>query len=193
MKLYYSPMACSLADHIALQEAGIEFECERVNLSTKLTATGRNFKDVTVKGYVPALELDNGEILTENIAILDWIASRFPKLGVPGDLGRTRLVEALTYISTELHCRFRGMHGGSDREKAEARVGIQTGFEFMAASFKGDYLFGDAPTVADFYLFVMLLWSGRIADGVPQRLATFRERVRNRDAVKVAMATEGIR
>lgn len=193
MKLFYYPMACSLADHIALQEAGIEFQIERVDLSTKITATGQNFKDITAKGYVPALELDDGEVLTENIAILDWVASRFPQLGVSGNLGRSRLLEALTYISTEVHGSFRGIfHAGSDQEKTQARIEIQKRFEFMAQDFKSDYLFGDASTVADFYLFVMLLWAERFKIGTPQVLVAFRERVRNREAVKVAMAAEGI-
>ena len=80
MKLYYSPLACSLADHIALLEAGVPFEREAVDLKTKHTASGADFAAVTRKGYVPALVLDGGEILTENIAVLDWIASQYPAL-----------------------------------------------------------------------------------------------------------------
>ncbi|MER8603704.1 glutathione S-transferase N-terminal domain-containing protein [Mesorhizobium sp. M1233] len=99
MKLYYSPLACSLADHIALEEAGVSFERESVNLKTKRTGSGDDFTTVTRKGYVPALVLDSGETLTENIAVLDWIASQYPPLGVAGPLGRTRLLEALAYVS----------------------------------------------------------------------------------------------
>ena len=84
MKLYYSPLACSLAGHIALLEAGAEFEREQVNLKTKLTATGDRISDLTGKGYVPALALDGGAIITENIAVLDWIASRYTDLGLSG-------------------------------------------------------------------------------------------------------------
>src|SRR3954451_17823170 len=96
MKLYYSPLACRLADHIALQESGAPYEREQVDLKTKRIMSGGYFNKITSKGYVPALVLDNGETLTENIAILDWLASRFPKLGGAGPLGRTRVLEALT-------------------------------------------------------------------------------------------------
>ncbi|MER9263529.1 hypothetical protein NKI63_02990 [Mesorhizobium sp. M0410] len=118
MKLYYSPLACSLADHIALEEAGASFERETLNLKTKRTASGDDFTTVTRKGYVPALVLDSGETLTENIAVLDWLASRYPALGVEGPLGRTRVLEALTYVSTEIHRSFKPMwHQSSDAER----------------------------------------------------------------------------
>jgi len=193
MKLYYCPFACSLADHIALEEAGIDFERERVDLKTKITATGRNYNELTSKGYVPALQLDNGEILTENVAILDWIASRYPKLGVRGELGRTRLLEALAYISTELHRSLRPLwHSGSDQEMADARAAIEARLEFLSTSFLGDYLFGENLSVADCYLFVMLLWAERFDLDVPKPLVAFRERMRSRPAVKVALAVEGL-
>jgi glutathione S-transferase len=193
MKLYYCPFACSLADQIALEEAGIEFERERVDLKTKVTATGRNYNELTSKGYVPALQLDNGEILTENVAILDWIASHYPKLGVRGELGRTRLLEALAYISTELHRSLRQLwHPGSDQEMTEARNSIEARFEFLSNSLAGDYLFGENLTVADCYLFVMLLWAERFGIEVPKPLVALRERMRARPAVKVALAVEGL-
>jgi glutathione S-transferase len=193
MKLFYCPFACSLADHIALEEAGIDFERERVDLKTKMTATGRNYNELTSKGYVPALQLDDGEILTENVAILDWIASRYPKLGVRGELGRTRLLEALAYISTELHRSLRPLwHSGTDQEMADARTAIEARLEFLSKSFLGDYLFGENLSVADSYLFVMLLWAERFDLDVPKQLVSFRERMRARPAVKVALAVEGL-
>jgi glutathione S-transferase len=193
MKLYYYPFACSLADHIALEEAGVDFEREKVDLPSKITATGRNYNELTAKGYVPALELDNGEILTENVAILDWIASRYPKLGVPGELGRTRLLEALAYISTELHRSLRPLwHSGSDQEMADARSEIEARLEFLSKSLVGDYLFGESLTVADCYLFVMLLWAESFGLDAPKPLITFRERMRARPAVRVALASEGL-
>lgn len=193
MKLFYSPFACSLADHIALEEAGVDFERERVDLKSKITATGRNYNELTSKGYVPALELDNGEILTENVAILDWIASQYPKLGVRGDLGRTRLLEALAYISTELHRSLRPLwHSGSEEEMDDARAAIETRLEYLSASLVGDYLFGDYVTVADCYLFVMLLWADRFGLEAPRPLLALRERMRARPAVRVALAVEGL-
>ena len=130
MKLYYTPLACSLADHIALNEAGAAFERESVDLVTKKTASGADFRAVTPKGYVPALVLDDGEVITENIAILDWLAGEFPVLGQPGRLGRTRVLEALTFISTEIHRAFKPMwHAGSETQKARARATISGLFE----------------------------------------------------------------
>lgn len=105
MKLYYSPGACSLADHIALREAGLPFELEKVDLRTKRTESGADYTAVSPKGYVPALTLDGGETLTENIAVLDWIAQAGGN-APSGPLGRTRLLEALAYISTEVHKSF---------------------------------------------------------------------------------------
>ncbi|MDX0583818.1 glutathione S-transferase [Sinorhizobium medicae] len=191
MKLYYSPKACSLADHIALQEAGAKFELERVNPVTKRTASGRDFNDINPKGCVPVIEMDDGSLLTENVAILDWIAAQFPKLGVPGEMGRTRLIEALTFISTELHHSFRHLlDAKSEEEEAQAKAGIRIRFRWISGTFKGHYLFDDHPSVADFYLFVMLLWAERFDVNVPTRLTTFKELMRSRAAVSVALAVE---
>ena len=115
MKLYYSPGACSLASHIALLEAGLEFELERVDLKSKLTETGADFTAINTKGYVPALVLDSGDVVTENIAVLDWIASQSPDLGLDGPLGRTQLLQALAYISTEIHKSFKPFFTGANR------------------------------------------------------------------------------
>ena len=103
MKLYYSPGACSLADHIALNEAGLAFEQEKVDLRAKKTESGADFFAINPKGYVPALVLDGGELLTENIAILEWVSQQAGALVPGGALGRTRLLETLAYISTEVH------------------------------------------------------------------------------------------
>jgi glutathione S-transferase len=193
MKLYYSPLACSLADHIALLEAGASFERESVDLKTKRTASGAHFNDMTRKGYVPALVLDNGEILTENIAILDWLAAKYPALGVPGNLGRTRVLEALAFISTEVHRSFKPMwHAESEAQRAQARATISRLLDILSDSLEGDYLFGAAPSVADFYLFVMLLWAERFDVGIPAPLVAMRHRMASRPAVQAAMRHEGL-
>lgn len=193
MKLYYSPLACSLADHIALLESGAPFERERVDLKTKRTASGVDFHDITPKGYVPALVLDSGVTLTENIAVLDWLASEYPALGVPGKLGRTRVLEALAFISTEVHRNFKPMwHAGSEAQKARARATITTLLDSLADSLVGDYLFGDTPSVADFYLFVMLLWAERFDVGIPPQFAALLHRMASRPAVQAAMRQEGL-
>ncbi len=193
MKLYYSPLACSLADHIALREAGYLFELERVDLKTHRTETGRDFHEVSAKGYVPVLILDDGEVLTENVAVLDWIAAAAPALSISGPLGRTRVLEALTYITTEIHRAFKPMwHGGSPQEKARAGATVSALLAPLGASMRGDYLFGDRPSVADFYLFVMLLWAERFGVETTGPLVALRDRMRERPAARAAMAYEGL-
>jgi len=191
MKLYYAPGACSLADHIALHEAGMSFDHERVDLKTKRTASGNDYREINPKGYVPALQLDSGEVLTENIALLDWIAQQAPGLTPGGELGRTRLLEALAFISTEIHKNYKPYFGGgSDEEKAEAGETISTRLNQISDTMQGDYLFGDAFTVADAYLFVMLTWTDKMGIKVNDRLAQFRERMKKRPSVHTAMKHE---
>jgi len=193
VKLYYSPFACSLADHIALQEAGVPFEREAVDLETKRTASGHDFLTVSAKGYVPALVLDNGETLTENVAVLDWIASQYPVLAVGGPLGRTRVLEVLSYISSEIHRSFKPMwHPGRDDEKSKAIATLAAQFELVADGQKTDYLFGDQPSVADCYLYVMLLWAARFHVPVPASLDALRKRMDARPAVRTAVTDEGL-
>ena len=193
MKLYYSPLACSLADHIALREAGFAFDLERVDLKTHRTATGRDFREVSTKAYVPVLVLDDGEMITENVAVLDWIATAAPGLSAEGPLGRTRTLEALTYITTEIHHAFKPMwHGGSAEETAKAGARVTALLELFAGSLTSDYLFSDRPGVADFYLFVMLLWAERFGVITPVRLEGLRDRMRARPAVRAAMVYEGL-
>lgn len=193
MKLYYATLACSLADHIALREAGLPFDLERVNLKTCTTETGADFRAVSPKGYVPALILDDGQMLTENVSVLDWIATQAPELAVAGPLGRTRVLEMLTYVTTELHGAFKPMwHGGSAAELEKARVKIAGRLAPVAAWMQGDYLFGQAPSVADFYLFVMLLWAEKFAVETPAALVALRDRIRARPAVRAALEYEGL-
>ncbi len=193
MKLYYSPLACSLADHIALLEAGMTFDAERVDLRTFRTASGEDFAKINPKKYVPALILDDGTMITENLAVLDWIAGETPALQVDGPLGRTRGLEALTYITTEIHKAYKPMwHAGSAADKAKAGDTVLRLLQPLSEGLQGDYLFGSTPSVADFYLFVMLLWADRFALDLPLPLLALRERMRARPAVRAAMTAEGI-
>lgn len=193
MKLYYCPWACSLAAHIAFHEAGAPFENESVDIRTKITASGTDFNSVTRKGYVPALGLDNGEVVTENIAVLDYLAGVYPQFGVEGPLGRTRLVEALAYISTELHKSYKPFwHNGTDEQKAVASAYITARMRYLGDTIKGDYLFGDEPTVADFYLFVTTMWAGRFGVDVPPAIAAIHERLKARPAVQATLKAEGL-
>jgi len=193
MKLFYAPGACSLADHIALIEAGLRFEYERVDLKAKTTAaSGANFLFINPKGYVPALVLDSGEVITENPAVLDWIALQSPSLSPGGPLGRTHLLEALSYISAELHKSFHPFFSGDgEPEKAKARTALTRKFQLIADQLRGEYVFGDRLTVADCYLFVMLLWAGKFRIALPAPLSTLRARMLALSSVQEAMKAEG--
>ncbi len=193
MKLYYAPGACSLADHIALHEAGLSFDHERVDLKAKRTEGGVDFSTINPKGYVPALTLDSGETLSENIAILDWIAHQDSKLAPSGSMGHTHLLEALAFISTEIHKSFKPFFAGagdSDKAKAGEMIGKRMGY--LADTMKGDYLFGSTVSVADFYLFVMLLWAKKFGVEPPAPLVAFRERMMTLPSVQKAMKHEGL-
>lgn len=193
MKLYYAPMACSLADHIALHEIGAPFDIERVDIRTRTTEHGVDFRTITAKGYVPALILADGEMLTENIAVLDHLAALHPQLAPAGALGRTRLIEALAFISTEVHRAFKPMwHGGSTSDRARAAATVTALLDLLSEGMVGVFLFGDEPTVADFYLFVMLIWADRFEVKVPENMARLRDEMRARPAVQAAMRTEGL-
>lgn len=193
MKLYYSPGACSLADHVALHEAGMSFDIDRVDLRNKRTEGGGDYTTINPKGYVPALTLDSGETLSENIAILDWIADQENSLKPTGAIGRTRLLEALAFISTELHKSFKPLFaGGSDDEKSKAGETILKRMGYLADTMQGDFLFGSDLSVADCYLFVMTLWAQKNGLEVPSRLAALRDRMMERPAVRRAMASEGL-
>ena len=193
MKLYYSPGACSMADHIALHEAGLSFDHEKVDLKAKRTEGGLDFTTINPKGYVPALTLDSGETLTENIAILDWIARQDTTLKPSDPMGHTHLLMALAYISTEIHKSFKPFFaGGSDEEKAKAGAVILKRMNYLADTMQGEFLFGSAVSVADFYLFVMLLWAKKSNLDVPGKLATFRDQLSERPSVKKAMTHEGL-
>jgi glutathione S-transferase len=193
MKLYYSPGACSLADHIALHEADIPFDRVRVDLKTKLTESGQKFEEINPKSYVPTLELDDGQTLTENVAILSWIAEQKPSLRPSGELAAQRLLEMLAFISTEIHKQFgRVFKPTSDTEAVAARDKIGQRFKLIATMMKGDYLFGNEASVADAYLLTMLLWAQKVGLDVPQRLADFAQRMRARPAVKLALQHEGL-
>ena len=193
MKLYFSPGACSLSDHIALHEAGLSFEHDKVDLKTKTTEGGDDYLSINPKGYVPALTLDTGEMITENVAILDWIAHQDGALKPKGAMGHTHLLEALAYISTEIHKGFKPFFAGaSDEEKAKAGETIVKRMTYLADTMEGDYLFGADVSAADCYLFVMLLWAKKNGIDAPAKLAALRDRMMERPAVQKAMTHEGL-
>ena len=165
MKLYYSPGACSLSPHITAREAGVEIELEKVDLATRKTESGEDFNKINPKGYVPALRLDNGEILTEGPVIIQYIADQVPdKHLIPqkGTLERYRTEEWLLFITTELHKPFGSLFRqdlpDSEREITMKRIAKR--FEYINTSLKGkQFLMGDLFTVSDGYLFTILTWA----------------------------------
>jgi glutathione S-transferase len=192
--LYYAPGACSLADHIALHEAGLAFNRCKVDLKAHATEDGRDYATVNPKGYVPALEMDDGDILTENIAILGWIADQAPRLAPPGAFGRYRLLETLAFIATEIHKEFKPFFtpGATDADKAKAGETIAGRLNLIAGQIEGPYLFGRSATVADAYLYVMTMWAGKNGLAVPAGLNAWFVGMSARDAVKLALEHEGL-
>lgn len=201
MKLYYAPGTCSLSPHIVLRELGHEFELERVDTKTKVTETGANFRDVNPKGYVPALRLDDGELLTEGAAIVQHLADARGARDLapqPGTLARTRLQEHLNFISAELHKSFGPLFypNSSEEAKAAAKAKISDRLDYVETVLADGrkYLLGDAFSVADAYLFTVANWTRptKIPFDRWPRLQAFMERVAARPAVKAAMVAEGL-
>jgi len=194
MKLYFAPGACSLADHIAMHEAGLGFDWVKVDLKAKRTDDGRDYNQINPKGYVPALEFDDGEVLSENIAILSFVADKAPRLTPEGRFGHFRLLETLAFISTEIHKGFKPFFasGSTEDEKKAARDILGRRFSYLAERMTGDYLFGARFTVADPYLFVMCLWAQKNGVPLPDPLPAFVARMKNRPAVRLALEHEGL-
>lgn len=200
IKLYYSPGACSLSPHIVLREAGVHFEIEKVNLKTKKTDAGIDYDTINPKSYVPALVMNNGELLTEGPAIVQYVADLAPekKLAPPaGTLERYRLQEWLNYNSTEIHKSFSTLFNPEAPEdiKSAAKARLGKRFGFAASALEGkNYLLGDTFTVADAYFFTMLRWThytGIDLSAWPA-LREYFNRVAARPAVISAMKAEGL-
>ena len=193
MMLYYSPGACSLAGRISLHEAGLPAEFERVDIETKMTEQGYDYLAINPKGYVPMLVLDDGNAVTENTAVLEFIADREPSLGPGGPLGRTRLIEILSWLSTELHIAFKPFwHSDDDAEKARARETVAKLLDLASDHINELYLFGPRFTVADAYLFAMMRWAKAFAVPMSPQLLGYFDRVAERETVRRALAEEGL-
>lgn len=200
MKLYYTPGVCSLSPHIALREAGLKFTLEKVDLSTKKTASGKDFYNINPKGYVPVLELDNGEILTEGVAILQYLAGQRPDAGLlppTGTFEHIRALEWLVFISTELHKGyspfFKGM-GDQAWEIAQKNLSHHYG-NINKLLEKQKYLMGDTFTVADGYLYTVTTWAKAAKFDLSKwpALQVFMARIAERPSVRTALEAEGLR
>jgi glutathione S-transferase len=193
MKLYYAPGACSLATRISLHEAAIPADFERVDLKTKLTERGDDYTAINPVGAVPMLVLDDGQAVTENVAILMLIAENQPVFEPGNPLGRIRLIEMLSYLSTELHAAFKPYwRSVSDIEREQAGKTVARHLELVGDRVQELYLFGPRFTVADAYLFVMLRWALAFGVRVPIQLLGYLERIEARPAVRQALAEEGL-
>lgn len=198
MKLYFSPGACSLSPHIALAEGDFTYETEQVDLRAKTTKSGADFLAVNPKGQVPALMLDDGSLLTEGPAIVQYIADLAPgsELAPPnGTRERYRLQEWLTFIGTELHKNIGPLFRPTtpDEYKKIVRETLAAKFAYVDAHLaKHQFLLGDHFTVAGGYLFVMTLWAAKHNIDLPPNLTTYKARVMARPKVKQAMREEGL-
>lgn len=200
MKLYYSPGACSLSPHIALREAGLNFELVQVDLATKKTASGQNYLEINPAGYVPCLQLDDGRMLTEGPAILQYVADQVPGNQLApanGSFERYHLQQWLNFISAELHKSFSPLFnpGASEDWKNAVRQTIAARLGVVATRLKdAPYLLGDSLSVADIYLFVVLGWCSYVnLDLSPwPALQAFMGRVGGREAVQAALRAEGL-
>jgi glutathione S-transferase len=200
MKLYFSPGACSLASHIALVEAGLAYDTEKTDLRKKVTASGADFLAINPKGYVPALALDGGVLLTEGPAIMQYIADQVPERKLApaaGTLARYQLIEWLNFIATEVHKPFGALWNpaASVDAKESARQLLARRCTYLAQRLEGrEFLLDDQFSVADGYLFTVLSW-GRIVqvDIAPWPVLTaYLERIGARPAVQQAMREEGL-
>ena len=198
MKLYFSPNACSLAPHIVLRELALPFELVRVDNQAKTTADGDDVLQINPKGYVAALQLDNGEVLTEASAILQYLADLKPAAHLApanGSWERVRLQEWLNFIASEVHgglaIFFNDAIQGDLRAMFVAKVHKR--FAILVQTLeRQDYLLGSQYSVADAYLFVVLRWAGLHAIDLQQwpALAAFQQRIGERQTVIAAMAAE---
>ena len=198
MKLYTSPGSCSSASHIALLEAGADFELVKLNLKTdRILPDGRHLNDINPKGYVPVLELDDGSLLTENVAILQYIADQYPdsKLAPPnGTIERTRLQEWLGFINSEIHKGLSNFFNPNlpDEMRAFVTQRLNGRYEYVNSQLEDkDYLLGEQFTVADAYLFICSGWSPMLGyDLSPfKNVLACQARVGERESVKEVKAT----
>lgn len=202
MKLYYSPGACSMASHIALTEAGLKFQTEKVNMKIpeKTTATGQSFMRINPKGYVPALETQTGEVLTEGAAILQYIADRAPEKELApraGTFERYKLQEWLTFISSEVHKGMSPLFNPKtpDAYREIAKANLSKRLDWLQEQLQGrTFLMGQTFTVADAYLFTVLGWSKMLGVDMTKwpGLMGYVERVGARPSVRETMKAEGL-
>ena len=197
MKLYYSPGACSLSPHIVAREAGLALELEKVDLAAKKTSSGEDYRRVNPKGYVPALRLDDGSVLTEGPAIVQYLADRKPAAGLAphaGTLERYRLQEWLGFLNSEIHKTWGALYNPK-ADRAPVIEKLNQRLSFLEVELKDrPYLLPSGFSVADAYLFTLLNWAGFTGvDLAPYpSLVKYHQRIGARAKVQEALAAEGL-
>ena len=199
LTLYYSPGACSQAPHILMHEIGLEHDAKRVDLKAKRLEDGRNYLDLNPKGAVPALQLESGEVLTENAVILQFLGDRasWPEVLPPmGDFRRYRVLELVNFITTELHKRFGFLFNGqaTDEFKQFVKADLAKKLDWIDGRLgAGPFLMGEDLTLPDPYLFVITGWTEKMI-GLEKwpNLAAFRERMLQRPSVRHVLRFEGL-
>ncbi len=201
MKLHYLPASCSLATHIVLRETGIEFELEKYDPSKGKTESGMTYAEINSKSRVPALELNNGEILTEGSALVQYLVSQAPEseLALPTDLmARTRIQEGLSFAASELHKSFSPFFAAEtdDAAKQRARTLVIRHLNYLEETFSDgrQYFVDDRLSVADIYLFVVLRWTEVTGEELNKwkHVASFRDRMIARPHIQAALDAEGL-
>ncbi len=197
MKLYIIPGACSLAVNISLREAGLRFELARLDPETGITDDGTVFRTINAKGYVPALQLDDGRVLTENVAVLQYVAEQNPQASLAppsGSFERYRLLEWLCFINSEIHKGFSPLYSPMATEAVRqfAFGHLATRLEYLNGVIRDPYLLGDQFTVADAYLFTVLGWGDDVGLDMDRwpRLQGYRRRIAPRPSVVAALESE---
>jgi len=200
MRLFYAPGACSLSPHIVLLEAGLPFTMEKVDLKTKKTASGADYLTINSKGSVPALQLDDGRVLTEGPAVVQYLADQRPdsRLAPPaGTFDRYQLMELLNYLTSEVHKGFGPLFNPNTPPdaRATALANLDKKFQWLNGYLgTKPYLLGDTFTVADAYLFTMLRWTARVHADISNyhALTAYLARVGDRPKVQEAQKAEGL-
>jgi glutathione S-transferase len=200
MKLYYGPGACSLSPRIVLREAGLPFTAIKVDLRSKAMDGGGDFRSINPKGYVPALQLDDGTVLTEGPAIVQYIADQAPAAQLApanGTLARYQLQEWLNFITSELHKQFSPLFDATMPEEVKAKQRDKLGqrFDWISTQLEGkDYLTGAQFTVADAYLYTVLRWGQWTGIDLAKWpvLQQYQARVEARPKVREALVAEGL-
>lgn len=200
MKLYYATGACSLSPHIVLLEAGLPFTLEKVDIKSKKTGSGADYLTINSKGAVPALQLDDGRVLTEGPAVVQYLADLKPESGLApraGSFERYQLMEILNYITSEVHKGFSPLFNpeASAEWKTAAKIALGKKFDWLSA-FLGSktFLLGNTFTVADAYLFTVLSWSGHVGIDLGKWpvLTAYHSRIAQRPKVQQALKEEGL-